>query len=58
MRRVKLWLFQRWCFISNKGKHPWNERELDLGFAVPGYRNPCVWFCGKCGASVIREDDE
>jgi hypothetical protein len=54
-RRVWLRLVQLACGMR---RHPWSERELDLGMALPGYRNPCLWICGRCGLAVVRDADE
>jgi hypothetical protein len=32
-------------------------RELDLMRALPGFRNPYLWICGRCGAAAVREED-
>jgi len=51
---VRAW--QWWCWFD--GDHRWGQREVDFMRSLPGFRNPWLEVCSRCGATRVREEDE
>lgn len=51
-RQIVLWAYQVSCWARG---HQDSGRELDLMQALPGFTNPYLWVCRRCGAAEVRE---
>ena len=56
LKRFQLEVYR--LFICRGFRHSWGGRELDLMQSLPGYRNPFLMICSKCGFSALREEDD
>ncbi len=52
LNRIRLILYQVYCGWA-VGRHTWGARHIDLPNEVPGYKNPVVKVCSRCGKAKV-----